>query len=370
MTDFSASKTPFPERHHAVSNATPKIAISANDINEQTEVMSPSYVPQKPTMSPSPSRADLAKLTIAELRRRYPREATIHRGIVHRCRPGGGYKLDRRFHRFHDFLFHILKDLGPRPTGNWSVDRIDPHDPRYAPGLVRWADARTQQNNRTNTRHLQLPGSKKQTPLAEAARQHGIKANTVRTRLKRGWSVERALGLAKGASAPGDATPTLDHPTVADGNPWPRWAQPEKYHPPYQLWLREVPASIREYATRAVFCECLLLYRVELTERKLDIIWPEWRLDCDDDGFLASPAGKWVARLVDLQTKLAETRALIADTRRVAEFRALADRYRCWLIEPKAALGWISMAEAAEEQERRRARWNLRRASAASFADD
>ena len=45
------------------------------------------------------------------------------------------------------FIKYILSALGPKPTPQHSIDRID-NDKGYIPGNLRWADAKTQASNR------------------------------------------------------------------------------------------------------------------------------------------------------------------------------------------------------------------------------
>jgi hypothetical protein len=91
---------------------------------------------------------------------------------------------------FQAFISHI----GPKPTSKHSVDRID-NAKGYEPGNVRWATSIEQAANRKNTAMVVYQGVSQ--PLSLLARSHGLCPMLVNKRVvRRGWSVEKALGLS------------------------------------------------------------------------------------------------------------------------------------------------------------------------------
>lgn len=96
---------------------------------------------------------------------------------------------------FSAFYAHI----GPRPSKNHTVDRIDTLR-GYEPGNVRWAAPEVQQNNRRDCRFLEAFG-KTQT-IAQWARECGIPYGYIRDRLELGWSAADAIATPVRKMAP------------------------------------------------------------------------------------------------------------------------------------------------------------------------
>jgi hypothetical protein len=106
----------------------------------------------------------------------------------------------------------FIRDMGPKPTLKHSLDRIDNargYDcgkcsdclGRGATPNCRWATPVQQVNNRRVTSLVDYAG--RRVPLAELARELGVNYWRLRSRLKRGLSVEAALADIAGAAARG-----------------------------------------------------------------------------------------------------------------------------------------------------------------------
>lgn len=71
-----------------------------------------------------------------------------------------------------------------------SIDRIN-NDRGYSPDNCRWVDKYTQARNRSDTRWVTLNNETKS--FAEWCEIHNVHPDTVRDRIKRGWTFERAV---------------------------------------------------------------------------------------------------------------------------------------------------------------------------------
>lgn len=92
--------------------------------------------------------------------------------------------------RWRDSFAAFLKDMGPRPTRLHTLDRKH-NDKNYCKSNCRWATRREQANNRSNNRFLTFRGRKQS--LAAWARETRINEDTLRHRLKYGWTPEQTL---------------------------------------------------------------------------------------------------------------------------------------------------------------------------------
>lgn len=103
---------------------------------------------------------------------------------------GRGVKICERWSiSFLDFL----ADVGPRPSPKHSIERIDVNG-NYEPGNVKWIPVEEQQLNKRNTHLVHYQG--KSMPLSVFCRlpnSSGISPYTVKSRIAKGWSPERAL---------------------------------------------------------------------------------------------------------------------------------------------------------------------------------
>jgi hypothetical protein len=98
---------------------------------------------------------------------------------------GRGIRVCKRWRKFENFL----ADVGVRPE-NHTLGRID-NDGNYEPGNVAWQTLTEQGRNKQTTHWLTFRGQVK--CAKEWSVDLGIDYQLLMTRLKRGWSADRAL---------------------------------------------------------------------------------------------------------------------------------------------------------------------------------
>jgi hypothetical protein len=99
---------------------------------------------------------------------------------------GRGITVDPRWDDFTNFL----ADMGPRPSLQHSIERID-NDKGYGPDNCKWATQTEQCRNTSRNHWIDTPRGR--FVLTEAAAEYGLRKDTLRARLKAGWPVEKAL---------------------------------------------------------------------------------------------------------------------------------------------------------------------------------
>ncbi len=90
-------------------------------------------------------------------------------------------------------FINFLNDMGPKPSPQHSLDRID-NNKGYSPENCRWADIFQQNNNKINNIYLEKNGLKLN--LKEWSEKTGIKKVTIQSRIKKGWDVDKILSSA------------------------------------------------------------------------------------------------------------------------------------------------------------------------------
>lgn len=101
---------------------------------------------------------------------------------------GRGIKICQRWDSYAMFL----EDVGERPSGQHSIDRID-NNKDYSPENCRWATKVQQMRNTRRNRVITAFGET--ACLSEACAKRGSGYDIVRARLNNGWSAEDALSV-------------------------------------------------------------------------------------------------------------------------------------------------------------------------------
>ncbi len=123
-------------------------------------------------------------------------EYNIWTGIRSRCQNkngarwkdygGRGIVVCERWKNFANFY----NDMGPRPTKEHSIDRIN-NTGNYEPENCRWATRKQQCRNARGNTMVEWRGETK--CMAEWEDTLKMKNGSLKVRLRRGWTIERAL---------------------------------------------------------------------------------------------------------------------------------------------------------------------------------
>ena len=102
---------------------------------------------------------------------------------------GRGIKICERW---IDSFENFLADMGKRPSSNYSIDRID-NDGNYEPKNCQWKTNKEQNNNRRS--NINFTYQNKTQTISQWCEQVGINYFTFTSRVRRGATIEQALGF-------------------------------------------------------------------------------------------------------------------------------------------------------------------------------
>ena len=114
------------------------------------------------------------------------RRCSCTKASHYECYGGRGITFDPRWNDFTEFL----KDMGERPEGKYSLDRID-NNGRYEKANCRWTTHQEQCLNRRSNVRVEHDG--KSLTIREWATKLSIPYSRLYMRFYNGWSADRAL---------------------------------------------------------------------------------------------------------------------------------------------------------------------------------
>lgn len=126
-------------------------------------------------------------------------EYNIWAQMKHRCHNEDGATYGRYGGRgiyvceaWRESFAVFLKGMGPRPSPEHTVERID-NDGPYSPENCKWGTWDEQYRNRRQTVWIEFRGERK--CKKDWCQEFGLDEGTFGARLRRGWDLERALTL-------------------------------------------------------------------------------------------------------------------------------------------------------------------------------
>lgn len=117
------------------------------------------------------------------------RRCTNPRGNSYQRYGARGVKVCERWRGDNGYA-NFYEDMGPRPTPQHSIDRID-NDGDYTPENCRWATVEEQSNNRSTNAYHVIDGER--LTRIQISRRYNIPHSTLFSRLESGMSIEEAI---------------------------------------------------------------------------------------------------------------------------------------------------------------------------------
>lgn len=102
---------------------------------------------------------------------------------------GRGIKVCARWRSFENFY----KDMGPRPSAEYEIDRYPDNDGDYKLSNCRWTTPIGQGRNKRNNVHVTV--GIERVVKSEAAARAGVNIGTFHGRIERGWSGDEASSV-------------------------------------------------------------------------------------------------------------------------------------------------------------------------------
>jgi len=160
----------------------------------------------------------LASMSEAQLKKAYPLEYNSYRSRRDAAEKQG-VPWDPQFETFAGFL----RAMGPKPEPSYTLDKIVA-ERGYVIGNCQWRSKEDQATNRDTTRFLTIDG--KTHSVAQWSRLKRVPEDTIRSRLRRGWSPADAVnGTINARRCP----QTVD--CLIESLPWPKGSEAK-----WELW--------------------------------------------------------------------------------------------------------------------------------------
>ncbi len=169
---------------------------SKSKLSSKKKKTSSSHISKSPKVIPSAGPDgylhDCAAMSPTRLRLAYEGEYNSWRNRKSVCKKKDK-PWDAAWNEFKDFL----RDMGPKTSPADTLDRIDNDNPAYGPGLCRWADKFTQNNNKGNNVKIVIPVTGEILTVPQLAHTHGVLPKTVYKWIANGYTPVELLAGTK-----------------------------------------------------------------------------------------------------------------------------------------------------------------------------
>ncbi len=223
---------------------------------------------------------DLGTMSTMALRAKYAGEANTHRNMLQRVKTCGAV-VHPAFRSFPDFL----RLVGPKPTSRATLDRIDNHDPEYAPGKVRWADKTTQNRNKGDSLVFTCPKTGRGYTASQLAVKQGVSPTAIRKRRRKGWTDGEIVAGER-------ANTVIASATIAQPSPIRPPAPPLTLAERLFKERREYCKFIRQTEGHEYFICTPVELQAEVADDFPQCRGPEWLRSCEEN-FLHKKLPQW-----------------------------------------------------------------------------